>query len=774
MYSYQSRLSGFLFLLITLLVAGLVAGLAACQPATDSPAFSDQYLLIQTVSAPGMHGELTSEAILQADYFTSRQGERSRLHVTPKWFSINPPHGSGLNTATPAPYMLEDEEFNTLLDWMFAGTHLHLDADGGIERIEPGNEAAHARIMARMPDNLGALYEQAPMLMRLPQDIQRGQSWEETRDMGDGTPLSLSITVLDFDDEEVLLSLDAGDPATALAGDTVQQPLVRGRMILRRDGDWPVELRLHMYLPSEPEGTPLSYAIRLASTRFSRYGFYDQDAITAADWVSERLATPDYSVPDDHELRWLKDLTTTDTDALQALQHSSYWLKDGDSIRLHSEPLPLFGYHMPMVTLRAARLLDHAGAPLHVETLLNRRFEQHIHSNQVWLQSETAPVIIPDPRTPGYLAETLGRIELDLDIEMLQPLPVAHLDHGGNADKIPGLADARWHDQGVDLVFRGNRTLTAIPLDQEGNIIPFDMVYLPAWLLAQLDPSQDDEDGLFNPDVTVLSLDNATHEVRLLTETPATRIALYIGEAATQRHTLVYRDGNDLDPETSDIRRYRMPASGLTPASPAPPDDGLDMAARVAALTPTCTDCDTFRLPWPTDTPAAVVRMCALQPEEQALYYGNPLAGYLDSTVSFSGSDAPVTELRTADDIIRHFHDLDVTVTLRCPARITYVTEAVAESECVTARGRSGLHIADTPDCAALRAASPQAQGGFDALDELGFPLREVPLADAADMDNLLRFHGPVSHVRYPRPEGEVTRQWSLHFAPLSAIPEQP
>ena len=206
------------------------------------------------------------------------------------------------------------------------------------------------------------------------------------------------------------------------------------------------------------------------------------------------------------------------------------------------------------------------------------------------------------------------------------------------------------------------------------------------------------------------------------------------------------------------------------------------MAARVAALAPTCTECDTFRLAWPSDTPVAVARLCTLHPDEQARYYGNPLAGYLSSTRSFSRDGAPVTELRTADDTIRHFHDLSTDVTLRCPAGITYVTETVEDSPCVTAQGRSALHVAGTQECAALRTSlqtfvktsretdgwqTPDAQqglNGFEALDDLGFPLQALAPQEG---DTLLRFHGPISHVRYPRPEGEVTRQWSLDFSPL-------
>ncbi|MCH8542982.1 MAG: hypothetical protein LAT61_05385 [Alcanivorax sp.] len=765
--------------------------LIACHPAPDTPAFSDQYLLVQTVSLPGGAGELTSEAILQADYFTRRSGKRDRLHVTPKWFSIDPPYGRRMDTAAPADYMLDDEMFVTLLDWMFAGTTLHLDAEGGIEQIEPGDEAAHAQIMARMPDNLGALYEQAPMLMRLPDDITRGQYWEETRNMGDGSPLTLTITVLDFDDDEVLLALDAGDPSAALASDTPQLPLAQGRMILRRDGDWPVELRLHMYLAPEHAGDgdkgateePVSYSIRLASTTFSRFGFHDRDAIPEPDWARQRLETPSYHLPSEHELGWVQGVIATDPDALQALKKSTYWIRDGDDIRLHSDPMALFGYHLPMVTLRAARLLDQDGTPLPIDTLTNRRFEQHFYSNDIWLRGHSAPLIVPDPRTRPDLASTLGRIELDLDIAVMHPRPVAHLDHGANADSVPGLAEVHWHDQGVDLAIRGHHTLIAVPLDQDGNVIPFDAVYLPDWMLAQLDPSQ--QDGVFDPDVAALTLENARHEVRVRTETPPAQIAIYLGEAEMQRHTLVYHDGNDPDPDTADIRRYHRPAAAFAPESLPPPEDGLDMAARVAALAPTCTECDAFHLRWPEDTPVAVARMCELRPDEDARYYGNPLSGYLGSTRGFSGDGSPVTELRTADEVMRHFHDLAVNVTLRCPAHVTYVTEAVEDSQCVTAVGRSSLQITDTQAemnaCAALHAALDAgthgsdvlsyeglAYEGLEALDDLGFPLAAMAPQDG---DTTLRFHGPISHVRYPLAEGEVVRQWSLQFPPLPIAP---
>ncbi|WP_162925758.1 hypothetical protein [Isoalcanivorax indicus] len=737
-------------------VLSLTLALAGCQR-SDTPAFTDYYLITQSVEARGL-GNAEIKAWMRADYF-QRGTQRTALQVTPLWMSIGDGY-RGLDTAQPDAYMLEDEEFLTLLDWMFAGTRLELARDGRIREVKPGNPDAHARIMARMPDTFPALHEQTPLLVRLPDDLHIDQQWQDTQALPDGGDMTLTLTVIDMDDEQVLLSLRAGRFAEDL--DQAEFPYASGTMLLRRDGEYPVEMRMTLLARHDdlPGDEPLQMTLSLASSAFSEYGFHQYSGSDYLDWIDNRLRHRALERPGSDDIERELQRLDTSQEAILALDHSLHWqLHDGDVILDHDLP-SVFDYHLPGIRLAGIRLLGHDGQPLALDYLLNRQFEQELYAGATRLGDTHSPVMFPDPRAPRDLANDLDRIELDLLIESSTAQPVTYISRESSQDHP---ADARlsavqWSDDEIRLtVPRSHWGLVPVALDANGEPVPMDLVYLPAWLQRL----PEGPERYLLADTSNLILANDTMEILVRTGEPAAQLALYFAESRWTAHTL---SAPRLDsPAGAEVRRYRTTAASRfpEPGSEPLPSGQVDVRAAFADSAPLCSDCDHFSLPWPDPLPRVVADSCrleALDPQgAPARYYGNLLASQFEPGGYMKD---PALWLTSKDVVqVRYFHDLTVSVQLHCPESVEFVLEAPADNDCLETPDARTLRLRDSEDCAALSLAH------LSAMDDLGFLLR-ADTDDQAD-DRTRRFLGPVDQVHYPHPAGDFSREWTVRFPAL-------
>ena len=742
-------------------------GLSSCQRDT-TPDFTDHYLLTQKVTVPGQ-GEVEMHALMRADVY-QRNGRRDSLHITPVWFAMGDRH-QHIDSSAPDDYMLEDEDFLTLLTWMFAGMRLHLDKEGNLDRIVPGDAAAHEQVLARVRNETGALNAQAmllmdaqsPLLMTLPKNVSRGDQWQHRQTMPEGTDVEITTTVEDTDDEHVLLSLRTGKLAPSLEESVF--PVAEGRLLMRRDGHYPVDMRLTILLfdeelsPARSTSTqPIELRMHLASTAFSRYGFHDHDAQAYAEWIEQALHERDYERPSLADVAAEQARLNTHPDALEAFRHSLNWSVEGDDILLDHDLLTVFDYHMPTVRLEGARLLDHDGQPLPLTTTLNRRFEGHLAESGLFgeripLGSAASPLIFPDPRETRDLPATLDIIELDTRIGIHVPQPAVTLRRDATPD--PRLLALHWEDDEIRLRIPARYMLQALPLTDDGDLLPMSTQFIPAW-------ASDLPDGLarlLHAESAIVTLPDAPYDMIIRTKTPATRLLLHFYDTEWISSTLRIPAAN-----SGTVRRYQPSEHGggrLHSNEPPLPGD-IDMTSFMDTLAPACLpeehDCQQFMLAWPDSTPRHLAAMCRLsavdEQGEPARYYGNPLGSRLEER-NWENSDRLM--LTTEDGIIRYFHNIAATVHLHCPATVETVLRSPAEDNCISPEGPNGLRLSPSEECTSLSLDSLQA------LDDLGFAL----LPADSDDEKLLRFHGPIHEVRYLHPRGEITRTWQVTFPSL-------
>lgn len=737
--------AGLLSLTLCLIFGSALSGCQRSQP----PAFTDHYLITQKVEARG-HGNAEIKAWMRADYF-QRGTQRTALHVTPLWMSIGDGH-RGLDTAQPDAYMLEDEEFLTLLDWMFAGTRLELARDGSISEVKPGNPDAHARIMARMPETFPALHEQAPLLVRLPDDLHIDQHWQDTQPLPDGGEMALTLTVIDMGDEQVLLGLRAGRFAEDL--DQAELPYASGTMLLRRDGEYPVEMRMTLLAHHDelPGDEPLKMTLSLASSTFSEYGFHDYSGSHYLEWIDQRMQESVLERPRSEDIERERRRLDTPQEAIQALDHSLHWVAHSDEIILDHDLQAIFDYEVPGLRLADIRLLGHDGQPLALDYLVNRQFEQALYAGATALGHAESPVIFPDPRVPRDLANDLDRIELDLLIETSTSQPVTYLSRESAND--PRLSAMEWSDDSIRLtVPRRYWGLVPVALDAQGEPVPMDLVYQPAWLRRL----PDGPERYLLADTSNLVLADDHMEILVRTGEPADRLALYFAESRWTAYTLT---APRLDsPAGADVRRYRTLDTHFSSTREPLPSGEVDVRAAFADSAPLCSDCDHFSLPWPDTLPRVVADSCrleALDPQgAPARYYGNLLASHFEPG---GYMEDPALWLTSKEVVqVRYFHDLTVSVQLHCPESVEFVLEDPADNDCLDTPDERTVRLRDSEDCAALSLTH------LSAMDDLGFLLH----ADEPLDEHTRRFLGPVDQVHYPRPAGDFSREWSVRFPAL-------
>ena len=734
-------------------VLSLALALAGCQR-SDTPTFTDHYLITQSVEARGL-GNAEIKAWMRADYF-QRGTQRTALHVTPLWMSIGDGH-RGLDTAQPDAYMLEDEEFLTLLDWMFAGTRLELARDGSISEVKPGNPDAHARIMARMPETFPALHEQTPLLVRLPDNLHIDQQWQDTQALPDGGDMTLTLTVIDMDDEQVLLSLRAGRFAEDL--DQAEFPYASGTLLLRRDGEYPVDMRMTLLTHHDdlPGDEPLQMTLSLVSSAFSEYGFHQYSGSDYLDWIDRQLQDSALERPDSDDIARELERLNTRPEAIKALDHSLHWQLHEGQVILDHDLTSVFGYHVPGIRLAGIRLLGHDGQPLALDYLLNRQFEREWYAGATRLGDAESPVIFPDPRAPRDMANDLDRIEVDLLIESSTALPVTYLSRESSQDDSadPRLRGLHWSDDEIRLtVPRQHWGLVPVALNADGEPVPMDLVYLPAWLQRLPEGAE----RYLLADTSNLVLANDSMEILVRTGEPATQVALYFSDSRWTPHTL---SAPRLDsPAGADVRRYRTTASYFPdPGNEPLPSGQVDVRAAFADSAPLCSDCDHFSLPWPDTLPRVVADSCrleALDPQgAPARYYGNLLASHFEPG---GYMEDPALWLTSKEVVqVRYFHDLTVSVQLHCPERVEFVLEDPADNDCLDTPDERTVRRRDSEDCAALSLTH------LSAMDDLGFLLH----ADDSPDERTRRFLGPVDQVHYPRPAGDFNLEWPVHFPAL-------
>lgn len=477
-------------------IAGLVVALAWLVAAPGARAGEDIYFIDQHTTLVPEHGGTLEQQLLVAMDVQPEGRSGQRMRIRQLWSRAR----VGGSTHDSLALDPADPNDAALLRVLASGFEASLDRDGRMRTFLPVDAAAWTELEAHNPraEQLLESMRQATGIAphRLPRRLSRGQRWSVREDLPGIGEVRWERTVVQLDDDEVLVDLHG-------QGEGIE---LRGRQALLRADGMPIEAWLQLATPAS-DGQPATRS-RIYLVNLDHLEGLDPQRDPGYEAILARdLQRPPFTgtAAEAEPLLGLETLAAgelepwmTSSAQLDAIDPTLVFTIEDD----HRASRPLLsiggqpggppdpeGGSRPVRTrLRGVTLLDRDGRALGLDAVPIRRFDRAVMGSQLELSEDQArfPLRLP-PDTPAAALEPLDRIRLDVDVTVYEwaGRETVRAGAGHSAD---GRLAIEWNGRRVTLsgpaAAEEGVWTSAIPLGEDGEPMPYrdmvDWAYDPA------------------------------------------------------------------------------------------------------------------------------------------------------------------------------------------------------------------------------------------------------------------------------------------------------